>query len=252
MGRDHKLAVEEAGRVFDKLAQFLLFGGRKAVFRLIQQVQAVFFNALGEIQKGAFAVGMLRQIVHQPLAHVPGLGVAAGQVHRFQPVVVLHGAEVKIGIFRVQILLKQFLQLFIHARVGGPQVQHEVEHIVAGDDPASFRNFGSNLRHAQGRIILKKNGAVVPTVPAQLERLRHHIQGGSLAGAIAAVEHRHRLQVQLPHAPGGQNLEGIKAVVALPLDRKQKVKFLSVVREGEAGQIQHEKTSLCGHTLGSV
>lgn len=75
---------------------------RQAVFRLVQQVQPILFDALGKVQKGTFPVGMFGQVAHQIFAHIAGLGVTAGHIYRFQPIVVFHGAEMKIRVFGVR------------------------------------------------------------------------------------------------------------------------------------------------------
>ena len=91
----------------------------------------------------------------------------------------------------------------------------------------------------QRNIVLEKTGAVIAAVPVQLQRFRHHIQGGGLPGTVAAVEDGHGLQLQFKQSPGGKHLEGIKAVVALALDGEQKIEFLFIVGKGKSGQIQH-------------
>ena len=65
MGGDNKLAAKKTRRVFEKLQKFLLLRRRKAVLRLVQQIETVFFDFVRKIQKSAFAVGMLADIVHQ-------------------------------------------------------------------------------------------------------------------------------------------------------------------------------------------
>ena len=73
MGRDDELAVIKPRGILQELQQLCLLGGRKAVFRLVQEVQSPILNAAGEIKGRALPVGLLPDIGVQPLARIGAL-----------------------------------------------------------------------------------------------------------------------------------------------------------------------------------
>lgn len=83
MGCDYELAVKEPCRIFYiSYELFLPFGG-KAVFRLVQQIEPLFFDFFHEISECAFSVGMFPDVVHDVLSDILGLGCAAAKVDFF-------------------------------------------------------------------------------------------------------------------------------------------------------------------------
>ena len=66
VGGDDELAVVEAGGVLQELQQLRLFGGGKAVFRLVQEVESAVLDAAGEVERRALAIGLLPDIGVQP------------------------------------------------------------------------------------------------------------------------------------------------------------------------------------------
>ena len=70
MGGDDKLTAEESCRVLQKLEQLQLTLWRKAVLRLVQQIQSIFLDFVRKIEESALAVGLLADVVYQPLTDI--------------------------------------------------------------------------------------------------------------------------------------------------------------------------------------
>ena len=114
---DDELTAVEAHGLLEKFQKLLLLFGRKAVFRLVQQIQAVVLYFFFKVQKGAFSVGMLPDIIHQTFPDEFGLGIASRQIHFFQTLIIVQGAHLKMGIFRVQVIVEQRFPLPVDGAV---------------------------------------------------------------------------------------------------------------------------------------
>ena len=128
----------------------------------------------------------------------------------------------EIRIFRIQIILKHFLPLPVDPLVDHPQIQHEIKHVVAGNDPAPLRDFPP-AAPAQLRIIFKKIRPVINRIPHKPQLFRDHIQRRRLSAAVPAVQNRYRLKIDPAKLPFGEHLKRIIAVVACPLDAIEKI-----------------------------
>ena len=192
--------------------------GGQAVFRLVQQVEAVLPDVPGEIQKGALAVGLAGHIPHQLVIHVPGAGVPLGLHHLPQLVQVLQGPHLHAGIALVLVLRQQFPASALNVLVHAAQVQQIVEDVVTGDDPAVGQHLpvksAGSLCPAQVQISPVKGAAVEYRPPLQRQLFAHQVQKGGLAAAVAAAEDGDGLQLQLGEALVLKNTEGISAAVA--------------------------------------
>ena len=136
VGGQHQLAAEEPGGVLQKALQLQLHGGGEAVLRLVQKVQGVLSDGLGEKVQGALSVGPLLHIFHQVLPEKTGLGHGLGVRPAAPALVVVQGPEDVFPMPVRHILVQQPGPGGVDARVDAADIQQVVEHIVAGDDPA--------------------------------------------------------------------------------------------------------------------
>ena len=186
MGGEDQLAPEEPDGVLQKPFQLQLQSGGEAVLRLVQKIQGVFPDGLGEIRQGALPVGALRHVFHQMLPQEAGLGHGLGVGAAAPGLIVLQGLEGMMGMAVGHILLQQADPGGVDAVVDAADVQQVVEDIVAGDDPAPLGN-GAVGAAAEGGVVPEKVAAVVYGAPPQVQGLRHDIEDGGLSAAVAAV-----------------------------------------------------------------
>ena len=125
-------------------------------------------------------------------------------------------------IFIFQIFLKQLLPFLVNTIVQTPQVQNKIKHIITGDDTAVPWHLRLGLILAGLHIIFKKIRAVIRRIPAKSQLFRNHIQSGGLAGSISPVQHGNRFKIQHPQGMPGQNLKGVKRIIAFSFNVHQK------------------------------
>jgi hypothetical protein len=70
VGGDDELTVVEAGRILYEAGQLHLEFRGHAVFRLVQQIDLITLDFVGEVHQGALAVGLLRQVVYQAVSDI--------------------------------------------------------------------------------------------------------------------------------------------------------------------------------------
>ena len=246
MGGDDELTAVKAGGVLQKAGQLQLEPGRQTVFRLVQQVEPALLDLPGEVKECALPVGTARDILHHPVPHIVGAGLALGLHHLAQAVIVLQRAHLKTGVPGIRIFLQQFLSPVLDVLIHISEIQQAVEHIVTGDDPAVLKlrrpEGPCRLRLAEIQIGLKKGAPVEHSPATQLQLLRHQIEHRGLAAAVPAAQDGDGLKGQRRDLSGQKDAEGVVAAVTGPFVLAvtcQEAGLCPLPRQGEPPQIKH-------------
>ena len=173
--RYDKLAVVKPRRIMQKLRQLQLPFGRKAVFRLIQQIQCILTDAFAEHSQCALPVGAGAHIGRQCAARHLGLAVSPRGAYLLEPVVVLHAVHLEFFPPKFVVIRKHLLTARVHAIVQRPQIEHIVKHIITCQDHAA-RGYGARSpRLAQACIIVKKRRAIILCAAVKPQGIGHYI-----------------------------------------------------------------------------
>ena len=95
------------------------------------------------------------------------------------------------------ITLGQFFPFVFNSLIDRPDIQHCIEDIVAGNDPALYRNLLFQRKIAGFCKPFKEPGAVERAEPLQLQRFRDDIQRCAFPAAISTVQDGQRFKETL-------------------------------------------------------
>ena len=100
-----------------------------------------------------------------------------------------------MGSFVFQILVENLLALVVHAVVHRSNIEHRIEHIIAGNQSAPLGNLPANLHAAQAQIILKKTRPVESRIAGYPRTGGNHMQRSRFPRTVSAIKNRNRLKI---------------------------------------------------------
>ena len=238
MRADDQLVAAVPDRLHQEIRQDDLVFRAQAVFRLVQQAERIHFDFSLEIHQRAFAVRALPQAFAGFVFDKPAHRFAAGRIDRVQVFKIFQGSNLEFFSFQFKVIFRQVLSPAVDALVDGTDIQHHVEHVVAGDDPACRGNLFLYGRPAAVHVILKEARTVVRAAPLQAELFGDDVQHRAFPAAIAAVEDGDRAEKDFGQASLRQDPVWINRLVISGLQVEQEIGFRFFVRKVKRAQKQ--------------
>lgn len=268
--RHNDLAVVATRHIYQIVRQFHLIVRRKAVFWLVEQVEAGAAKQLRHIDKTVFAVGHSALFFAEFFAEVARYAHLAHHHKILELVNVFAGfkveplaqnvvdAPVEVGVICLFCELATFQDGLVAAHA---VLEHRLENVVAGNHARNPRNVVDACRVANGagifggeisvglevahiHVIVHEFARIVCAAAVDAQFLGDDVEGGGFAAAVAAAEYGYRFKVHSEQSHVGQDPERIWIDVVCAAGRAaiitvQETLLALLRRECEIVQVKH-------------
>lgn len=250
-----ELAAKEARAVLDELLELELERRREGVLRLVEQVERVFADLVGEVFERRLAVRAGFEIAFRAVADKPRRALIDSALVFVPAIEIVEPAKAKQR--RIVSYLKKHRGFFIprsfsfpvHDLVEAASVVKLFENVVARNDLALIR-YAVEFCAAKGAVIVEEISRFKARAPVKSECGGDQVEDRRFAAAVAAVDDRDRLEVERRRlGVFGEHFEGIERSIdflqfrflcGVGPDRivpEQPVVFRVLARKGESMKI---------------